>query len=237
LGSLITANSELLSYSVPLNIKKFRSEAALLVKSWKEYDQELMQEHERDTPSYENETSDIAEGEIKALTIEMKSGNIIVRAVQPCLLLVLVGCNDIPHELGDPKNQFHAEAKGDPRYPPLHNNPNQVVFKGPKSLSAEEPHGEASGNEGAEDDGRMVHSELQQSQVENGNEGHTSHPGTGTHSPQNASESPRDDESSTEDSEQAIAIMSLQRSKLDSMVNWLRKQLSDRNFVFREDVP
>lgn len=208
----------------------------MVVKSWKEHDQELMQEHGRVEPSYENPTSDIIDGEINALTIEMRSGNIIVRAVQPCLLLVLVGCNHIPHEVGDPRTQFHAEAKGDSRYPALQYNSNQVVFKDLKSLSPNEHLGEALGNEATEDEGRTTHSNVHQSQAENGDESNKDHLGPYAQSPLQISESSRNDDSSPDENDQAMAILALQRSKLDSMVGWLQKQLNERNFVFREDI-
>jgi hypothetical protein len=231
--SLITTNSELLSYSTPQNIKKFRSEAALLVKAWKEHDQELAQQHGREIPSHENPGAELKEGEIKALTIEMTSGNIIMRAIQPCLLLALVGYINRPHEEGDMKNRFHAEAQAQPRYPAPEDLPSLIDFANIKSsngLPAEQV------VEGERD---VMQSDEQEQHIETAGDSHSSKPGTGTQSPNNhvsSSNAVEEQGSSSTEEDHALEILNLQRSKLDNMVEWLQKRLNQHNFIFREDL-
>jgi len=110
---LITTKAELLGYSHPKDIRQFRSEAALLVKAWKDYDQALISKYQADmSPGSPGSpgTPILIEPDLSALTIEMKSGSAIVLAIQPRLLLVLVGCNAAGGEAR--QTRFHAESQG-----------------------------------------------------------------------------------------------------------------------------
>jgi hypothetical protein len=226
----VTTSSELLSYSHPTDIKKFRSETALIVKTWKEYDLEIMQEHGREATSYENPTGRIEDGEMYGLTIEMRSGTIIARAVQPCLLLILVGHSNNPHNEGDIANRFHVEVKGDSRYPPSQALPDTMSFEESvpdESIGKEQDQGDVPRPNGDQSNG------SQASQ-------HSSKPGTGTHSPQSSEQTSipaqEHDKIQVEDDGQAAAILHIQRLKLDSMVDWLAQQLKKHDFVFTEDL-
>jgi hypothetical protein len=64
------------------------------------------------------------------LTIEMISGNIIIHAVQPNLLLVLVGFNDRKNNKEDFADRFHPEYKGDDKYPSTDDSPSSITFLG-----------------------------------------------------------------------------------------------------------
>jgi hypothetical protein len=112
----------LLSYSVPENVQKFRSEAALAANAWKEYSDAS------EASDFVNDTGDVVDGELDVLTIEMISGNIIIHAVQPHLLLVLVGFNDRKNNKEDFADRFHPEYKGDERYPLPEDSPSSIAF-------------------------------------------------------------------------------------------------------------
>ncbi|KAF2136019.1 uncharacterized protein K452DRAFT_238263 [Aplosporella prunicola CBS 121167] len=102
---VMSPNGTLLAYSTPANIKELRDQAALISMTWKE------QEAKFDSPDGEASSSKLLE----TLTIEFDNNNLIVRAIQPKLLLVLVG--GVPPGR---KQSFKVtpEAQGDPRYPP-----------------------------------------------------------------------------------------------------------------------
>jgi hypothetical protein len=236
--SLVTINSELLSYSAPQDIKSFRSETALLVKAWKEYDQQLMQENDRDEPSYENPTGEIQDGEINVLTIEMPSGNIIARAIQPNLLLAVVG--SVPPR-GDPDftMKFYVEAKGDERYPTPGEIPGHTLGDLYDQPSLQSDH-QAMSPEGSEP---VNQSNTQQSEQETHSEGQSSKSGTGTQTPINVDEvaeeepatDPRTSPTGLSDQEKHDIILNFQRIKLDQVVDALQDQFRRHNFVFKED--
>jgi hypothetical protein len=238
LQRLVTINSELLSYSAPQDIKSFRSETALLVKAWKEYDQQLMQEHDRDEPSYENPTGEIQDGEINVLTIEMPSGNIIARAIQPSLILAVVG--NVPSRVNpDSRMKFHVEAKGDPRYPILEEIPEHTLadlYDQPKQLSDRRPVS-IEGNEPA------TQTNTQQSEQETHSESQSSKSGTGTQTPiitdevvdEEEGTVPRTPPTGLSPQEKLDIILNFQRIKLDQVVDALQDKFRQHSFVFKED--
>lgn len=110
----MSPNGTLMAYSTyadPVDIKEVRDQAALVSLVWKENSSSLKASFTDDTSDANTSTS----RQLETLTIETEQNNIIVRAIQPTLLLVLVG--NIPPRR---KRQFKitAEALGDPRYPP-----------------------------------------------------------------------------------------------------------------------
>lgn len=115
---LMSPNGTLLAYSTPVDIKELRDQAALISIAWKEH----CQGRQKPTISQRKEArgSETATGAsslqpaLRTLTIQSQACNILVRLLQPELLLVLVG--SIPPK----KNQsfrINAEGDGDPRYP------------------------------------------------------------------------------------------------------------------------
>ncbi|KAF2117221.1 hypothetical protein BDV96DRAFT_644651 [Lophiotrema nucula] len=107
---IMSPNGTLMAYSTPVDIKELRDQAALISMTWKEHETTLRTKHARHA-----QNEDAAEPVLETLTIEFEHNNIIVRALQPSLLLVLVG--------GVPPSRkatfkFTPEAYGDPRYPP-----------------------------------------------------------------------------------------------------------------------
>lgn len=101
---VMSPNGTLMAYSTPVDIKELRDQAALISMAWKE--QEAIRK--RQSEGVEDAAS------LETLTIETQHNNIIVRALQRNLLLVLVG--GVPPSR---KKLFRItpEARGDARYP------------------------------------------------------------------------------------------------------------------------
>ncbi|RMZ68363.1 proline-rich transmembrane 2 isoform x1 [Pyrenophora seminiperda CCB06] len=108
--SLMSPNGTLLAYSKPVQTKELRDQAALISMAWKEHcagRQKL--------PARAGTAADSSLGPaLRTLTIETQDCNIIVRLLQPELLLVLIG-RIAPNR----KQTFKIspEGQGDPRYP------------------------------------------------------------------------------------------------------------------------
>ncbi|KAI4639299.1 uncharacterized protein J4E78_010984 [Alternaria triticimaculans] len=107
---LMSPNGTLLAYSKPVQTKELRDQAALISMTWKDNCQG------RQKPSIRNgATQDQSlQPALRTLTIETPDCNIIVRLLQPELLLVLIG------RIAPGKKQgfkISAEGQGDPRYP------------------------------------------------------------------------------------------------------------------------
>lgn len=111
----MSPNGTLMAYSTyadPIDIKEVRDQAALVSLVWKEQASSLSGKLKDGT----EEANSPPPRQLETLTIEAEHNNIIVRAVQPTLLLVLVGC--IPPKKRGREFKITPEAEGDPRYPP-----------------------------------------------------------------------------------------------------------------------
>ncbi|KAK7711562.1 hypothetical protein SLS57_008045 [Botryosphaeria dothidea] len=106
---VMSPNGTLLAYSTPANIKELRDQAALISMAWKEH--ELNIHEEADDPDHESSSPPKP---LETLTIEFDNNNLIVRAIQQKLLLVLVG--GVPPGR---KQSFKItpETQDGPRYP------------------------------------------------------------------------------------------------------------------------
>jgi len=82
--SVMSPNGTLMAYSTPVDIKELRDQAALVSMAWKEQESHLAQQRSQ---------QDVEDSQppLETLTIETQHNNIIVRAIQRSLLLVLVG--------------------------------------------------------------------------------------------------------------------------------------------------
>jgi hypothetical protein len=118
----MSPNGTLLAYSTPVDIKELRDQAALISIAWKEHCQGRQKppvpgqrkESARIDNSAGGNAAQSLQPALRTLTIQSRDCNILVRLLQPELLLVLVG--NIPPR----KNQsfkINAEGYGDPRYP------------------------------------------------------------------------------------------------------------------------
>ncbi|KEQ74551.1 hypothetical protein M436DRAFT_44326 [Aureobasidium namibiae CBS 147.97] len=115
---IMTPNGSLMAYTLPANMKELRDQVALVSISWKEHLER--KDNERFEPQYTqggpNEPSKrvVRPDALETLTVEFDHRNLIVRYLQPKLLLVLEG--GVPpgrkREL-----KVTAEAPGDSRYP------------------------------------------------------------------------------------------------------------------------
>lgn len=110
----MSPNATLLAYTGPSDIKELRDQAALISILWREAEQQTKQ---KTAQTNDLVSSDVLRpGQLETLTIESETSNIIVRAIQPRLLLVLVGSKPPKHD--DSKYfKITPETVGDPRYP------------------------------------------------------------------------------------------------------------------------
>lgn len=115
---VMSPNGTLLAYSTPVDIKELRDQAALISMAWKEHEAAVQAKVSKgkgsDEPGSSQQITSSAEPLLETLTIEFENNNLIVRAIQPKLLLILVG--------GVPPGRkasfkITPEAYGDPRYP------------------------------------------------------------------------------------------------------------------------
>jgi hypothetical protein len=130
--SVMSPHATLLSYSSPENIKDLRDQAALISMLWREQESEmnasqatslwLQQQSEFATV----DESIVPEGALETLTIEFDHVNIIARAVQPRLLLVLVG--GAAPNTQSAQFKITSEKRGDSRYPTTPRLSRRVTF-------------------------------------------------------------------------------------------------------------
>jgi hypothetical protein len=117
----MSPNGTLLAYSTPVDIKELRDQAALISIAWKEHCQGrqkpyVRKDSARNDHSAATTASQSSKSPLKTLTIQSRDCNILVRLLQPELLLVLVG--NIPPKKSQ-TFKINAEGNGDPRYPPI----------------------------------------------------------------------------------------------------------------------
>ncbi|EUC48554.1 hypothetical protein COCMIDRAFT_2619 [Bipolaris oryzae ATCC 44560] len=128
---LMSPNGTLLAYSKPVQTKELRDQAALISMAWKDHCAG------RQKLSTRNGAPDHSlKPPLQTLTIETQDCNIIVRLLQPELLLVLIG------RIPPSKKQtfkISPEGQGDPRYPDVH-----VSLSRPGSSA--QLHGQADGS-------------------------------------------------------------------------------------------
>lgn len=103
--SVMSPSGTLMAYTTPIDIRELRDQAALISMAWKDHSSKLSSNPDTGSPP-----------SLETLTIETSNNNIIARAIQPALLLVLVG--GVPPSQKD-VFKITPEAHGDPRYPPL----------------------------------------------------------------------------------------------------------------------
>jgi hypothetical protein len=123
-SSLMSPNGTLLAYSTPVDIKELRDQAALISIAWKEHCHGRQKPpapgHRKDSARNDNSATATAsqalQPALRTLTIQSQNCNILVRLLQPELLLILVG--NIPPKKSQ-TFRINAEGYGDPRYPPI----------------------------------------------------------------------------------------------------------------------
>jgi hypothetical protein len=126
----MSPNGTLLAYSTPVDIKELRDQAALISIAWKEHCQGRQKpsvpiprkDSARNEQAAATTASQSLKSPLKTLTIQSRDCNILVRLLQPELLLILVG--NIPPKKNQTFN-INAEGQGDPRYPPIDASPSR----------------------------------------------------------------------------------------------------------------
>lgn len=106
-----------MAYSTPVDIKELRDQAALISMAWREHSSAHSSSSTNPQSPPQNTQNDgaDAQAQLETLTIETQHNNIIVRAIQPSLLLILVGA--VP-PFRRAVFQITPEFEGDARYPP-----------------------------------------------------------------------------------------------------------------------
>jgi hypothetical protein len=116
-----------MAYSTPVDIRELRDQAALISMAWKEHFQSLTQSQQTQsqspnatptlTPKQPGGETQAPPSTLETLTIETQTSNIIIRAIQPSLLLILVGSVP-PTRSTHPMFKITPESAADARYPP-----------------------------------------------------------------------------------------------------------------------
>ena len=133
--SVMSPNGTLMAYSTPVDIKDLRDQAALVSMAWKEHEANYVAKRSKQP---EAESDDSRPQGLETLTIEFENGNIIVRALQPKLLLVVVGAVPPSRKISF---KITPEAYGDQRYPPVEipaSDPEGEVSPGDASTPSED---------------------------------------------------------------------------------------------------
>ena len=112
--ALITPNGTLVAYSKPTNIRDLRKQAATAALSWQEHSEQQSSAISPDTEEPRSPGS-IAPSILRTLTLETDKSNVIIRKVQPKLLLVLEG--GVPPRRRGFEHRVTAEGPGDAPYP------------------------------------------------------------------------------------------------------------------------
>ena len=114
----MTPNGSLMAYTLPANMKELRDQVALVSISWKENlerkDSEKFEpQHSQGGPN-EPPKRIVRSDALETLTVEFDNRNLIIKYLQPKLLLVLEG--GVPPGRKRPL-KVTAESPGDARYP------------------------------------------------------------------------------------------------------------------------
>lgn len=196
----MSPNGTLLAYSKPVDIKELRDQAALISIAWKDHDTALRQRAQQSAANGEAGSSASQEPGLETLTIEFDNNNILVRAVQPKLLLVLVG--GVP-----PSRKINftitPESYGGSRYP----SDNLQV---PQLTS------------------------LTSSSKDRQNQRDTEQPEGGSSFSKSPLKSPAKISSQSESNVNA-SVLHMQRTKLDALCEFLRKDFESKGFVMPDD--
>ena len=132
--ALMTPNGTLLAYSLPTDIKELRRHAAVAALSWQK--QQASQQDNPDDAGEDGEPEKIAlPSLLRTLTIESEASNVIVRKIQPQLLLVLEG--GVPPRRRTCQPCVIPEGPGDAPYP-SHERPNAESMLASSAVSLAE---------------------------------------------------------------------------------------------------
>lgn len=234
----MSPNGTLLAYCTPANIRELRDQAALISKTWKEHEAilkaKLKARNEYDSDQQVTKTDTeitTQESSLETLTIETPTSNLLVRAVQPSLLLILVGI--VPPNR-KPTFKISAEAEGDPRYPPpdgLSSRTPSLVFEqpvpaapsaSPTQVTAEEP--PFSPRHLEEQDNQPMSPGF-----------HVPRKAQAHHHDAELSRSVPSSQMSAREKDLQLGVLHIQRKKLDSLTSYIREDFAKKGFVMPDD--
>lgn len=132
----MTPNATLLAYSQPNNVRQIRDQATLISMAWRDHMEKYgIRQSASEGESSPVEKASVKDGMLETLTVELESGNVLVRAIQPQLLLVLVGGSFTGFQ-GDATQdcRITPEIKGSPSYPAADWQPLDMLASSPASV-------------------------------------------------------------------------------------------------------
>lgn len=142
----------LLAYSTPANIKELRDQATLISMAWEDHQISIDAKAKEASHSADENGSTADRSCLETLTIEFDHGNIIVRAIQTNLLLVLLG--DVPPGRSNVFN-ITPEGTNDPRYPSAETTVSTETAKeADKEVADDETSDSQIGHSSSDDDNR-----------------------------------------------------------------------------------
>lgn len=116
--SIMTPNGTLIAYTTPASIRELRDQVALVSMSWKEHLEvkatEIRYQVSAESNNDESTERSSRDFPMETLTLEFGDRNLVIRLLQPKLLLVLEG--GLPPSRKRPL-KITAEGPGDARYP------------------------------------------------------------------------------------------------------------------------
>ncbi|KAF2654792.1 hypothetical protein K491DRAFT_768660 [Lophiostoma macrostomum CBS 122681] len=208
---VMSPNGTLMAYSTPVDIKDLRDQAALISMAWKEHEtQHLTARRQPSNPDddADPDTARPPQG-LETLTIEFQSNNIIVRAIQPKLLLVLVGGVPPSRKISF---KITAETYGDPRYPstdvPSSPSPTLESAALDQAADGELSSGETSNPSGDESGASLKRKQKAASVVSS---------------------------MSQREKDVKIGALHIQRKKIDALTEFIRRDFDERGFVMPDD--
>ncbi|KAF2802499.1 uncharacterized protein BDZ99DRAFT_468945 [Mytilinidion resinicola] len=206
----MSPNGTLLAYSVPVDIKDLRDQAALISMAWKEHEEAIASKLSHDQASLDSDiaqsSSSLSKSTLETLTIEFEANNLIVRALQPKLLLVLVG--GVPPGR-NASFKITPEVHGDPRYPH-----SEAPSSKEGSLKTAGIHPKAVSDIAQEEGFTIIE---------------------GATSPKPSVLSIADSHMSQRDRDLQGGALHIQRKKIDAMTDYIRRDFDSKGFVMPDD--
>lgn len=226
LNSLMTPDGDLLAYSSPGHIHDIRDQAAVISKLWNEEDANLIAKFTRQHKSSANNEPEPSHGELYAITFEDEMYTVIVRAIQPRLLLVYAGGVPPPGKKKTKQTKKTVETVGDLKYP--YGDPKLPesfsVLPGTGPLGSVESAASASGTAKAGNGG-------------DGN-GTGGNGGTAKGRAEEGCAVESDDDLSVDvapEVDRYTAVLHVQRKKADAVVEYIRDKLKEAGFIMPHD--
>ena len=159
----MSPSGTLLAYSTPANIKELRDQATLISMAWEDHQSSIGANANEASQNTDGNDGTADQKSLEALTIEFDHANLIVRAIQANLLLVLLG--DVPPGRSNVFN-ITPEETNDPRYPPAETSVSTEAGKeADKEIVDDETSDSHVGHSSSDDDDRDAHQKDKESRL------------------------------------------------------------------------